>query len=162
MALSAEVRDHWKGQFVYWRLMAKGAAWLAWLLLAHGGEVRKFRTPQPTEGRYQRPPRRYDLPPYEEGMAHCRSRRRDPSRGRNTIRARLQVRRGTAIQTSWGSLTTMTAAERTTAGTAKQKDSTQRSPSRMGTRGTRLQAARQPAEPRRLPSTTPMGPVISL
>jgi hypothetical protein len=56
--------------------MAKGATWLAWLLLTHGGEVRRFRQPQPSEGRYRRPPRRYELPPYEEGMAYCRSRRR--------------------------------------------------------------------------------------
>ena len=75
MALSAGIREHWKGQWIYWRLMAKGAAWLAWLLLTHGGEVRRFRKPQPAEQRYRRPPRRYDLPSYEEGMAYCRSRR---------------------------------------------------------------------------------------
>ena len=76
MTLSAEVREHWKGQWTYWRLMGRGAAWLAWLLLTHGGEVRRFRQPQPTEERYQRPPRRYDLPAYEEGMPYCRSRQR--------------------------------------------------------------------------------------
>jgi transglutaminase-like putative cysteine protease len=53
--------------------MARGAAWLGWLLLTHGDEVRRFRQPQPTEERYQRPARRYDLPPYKEGMPYCRS-----------------------------------------------------------------------------------------
>jgi hypothetical protein len=56
--------------------MARGVGWLAWLLLAHGGEVRRFRQPMPADERYERPPRRYDLPPYEEGMPHCRSNRR--------------------------------------------------------------------------------------
>jgi hypothetical protein len=76
MALSGDVREHWKGQRVYWRLMARGAAWLGWLLLTHGDEVRRFRQPKPAEERYQRPPRRYDLPRYEEGMPHCRSNQR--------------------------------------------------------------------------------------
>jgi hypothetical protein len=76
MDLSVEVREHRQGQWTYWRLMARGAAWLGWLLLTHGSEIRRFRQPQPTEERYQRPPRRYDLPPYEEGMAYCRSSRR--------------------------------------------------------------------------------------
>jgi hypothetical protein len=56
--------------------MARGAGWLSWLLLTHGGEVRRFRQPKPAEERYERPPRRYDLPLYEEGMPHCRSNRR--------------------------------------------------------------------------------------
>jgi hypothetical protein len=56
--------------------MARGVGWLAWLLLAHGGEVRRFRQPMPADERYERPPRCYDLPPYEEGMPHCRSNRR--------------------------------------------------------------------------------------
>jgi len=73
MARSTEVAEHWKGQWTYWRLMARGAGWLAWLLLTHGGEVRRFRQPGTTEERYQRPPRRYDLPVYEAGMPHCRS-----------------------------------------------------------------------------------------
>ena len=76
MALSVEVRAHWKGQWVYWKLMTRGVAWLDWLLLMHGGEIRRFRTPQPTEERYRRPPRRYDLPPYEASIVHCRSRQR--------------------------------------------------------------------------------------
>lgn len=76
MALSPDVGEHWKGQWIYWRLMARGAAWLALLLLTHGGEVRRFRHPGATEESYRRPPRRYDLPPYEEGMRHCRSNRR--------------------------------------------------------------------------------------
>jgi hypothetical protein len=76
MILSADVREHWRGQWIYWRLMFRGAAWLAWLLLTHGGEVRRFRQPRPKEERYQRPPQRYELPLYEEGMRHCRSNRR--------------------------------------------------------------------------------------
>jgi hypothetical protein len=76
MVLSAEAREHWEGQWTYWRLMAKGAGWLAWLLLAHGAEIRRFRQPAPAEERYRRPPRRYELPAYEEGMPHCRSKRR--------------------------------------------------------------------------------------
>ena len=76
IALSAENREHWRGQWTYWRLMARGAAWLGWLLLTHGGEVRRFRQPEPAGERYQRPPRRYDLPPYEEGMSYCRSKLR--------------------------------------------------------------------------------------
>ena len=76
MALTAAVREHWRGQWIYWRLMARGAAWLAWLLVAHGGEVRRFRQHGPAEECYQRPPRRYDLPPYDEGMRRCRSNRR--------------------------------------------------------------------------------------
>lgn len=56
--------------------MVRGAAWLGWLLLAHGAEVRRFRRPAPAEERYRRPTRRYDLPPYDEGMPACRSKRR--------------------------------------------------------------------------------------
>lgn len=75
-ALSTAVREHWRGQWIYWRLMARGAAWLAWLLLAHGGEIRRFRQPGATDESYQRPTRRYDLPPYEQGMRRCRSNQR--------------------------------------------------------------------------------------
>jgi len=76
MVPSPDARDHCKGQWTYWRLMARGAGWLAWLLLTHGREVRRFRQPGTTEERYTRPPRRYDLPPYKAGMPHCRSNQR--------------------------------------------------------------------------------------
>ena len=76
MTSSVDVREHWRGQWTYWRLMARGAAWLTWLLVAHGGEVRRFRQTGAAEEKYRRPARRYKLPRYEAGMQHCRSRQR--------------------------------------------------------------------------------------
>jgi len=73
LAVSADVAEHRKGQWTYWRLMVKGTTWLAWLLLTHGGEVRRFRQPGLQDERYERPPRRYDLPPYDERMRRCHS-----------------------------------------------------------------------------------------
>lgn len=72
----ADLREHWNGQRTYWRLMARGASWLAWLLLTHGKEVRRFRQPDDADERYARPARRYELPAHEGGMRVCRSTRR--------------------------------------------------------------------------------------
>ena len=76
MALASDLREHWKGQRTYWRLVARGVGWLAWLLVTHGNEVRRFRQPGASDERYVRPPRRYTLPPHQEGLPHCRSSRR--------------------------------------------------------------------------------------
>ena len=73
---ASDVREHWQGQWTYGRIMVRGFAWLVWLLVAHRSEIRRFRQTGETEERYERPPRRYDLPPYDEDMPHCRSNQR--------------------------------------------------------------------------------------
>lgn len=46
------------------------------LLITSAKDVKRLRQTKPTEAHYVRPPRRYELPEYVEGLAHCRSNER--------------------------------------------------------------------------------------
>jgi hypothetical protein len=56
--------------------MLKGILSVSKLLVTSAGDVKRFRQPRPSEERYIRPPRRYDLPSYTEGMPYCRANER--------------------------------------------------------------------------------------
>jgi hypothetical protein len=60
-------------QFIYWKLMLKGVLSVGKLLVTSAGEVKRFRQPRVSEERYVRPARRYELPPFAEGMRYCHS-----------------------------------------------------------------------------------------
>jgi hypothetical protein len=53
--------------------MSKGALSVAKLLVTSAGDVKRLRQPRASEERYVRPPRRYELPTFVEGMRCCRS-----------------------------------------------------------------------------------------
>jgi len=65
-----------QGQLTYAKLMLKGVLSVAKLVLTSAGDLKRFRKPKALDERYARPPRRYELPAYREGMAHCRSNER--------------------------------------------------------------------------------------
>ena len=73
MARSEETRQEVRGQLIYARLMLLGTLSLSKLLVTSAGDLQKLRQAQPAEERYLRPPRRYELPPYREGMKVCHS-----------------------------------------------------------------------------------------
>jgi len=56
--------------------MLKGILSVSKLLVTSAGDVKRFRQPRPSEERYVRPPRRYDLPPFTAGMPYCRANER--------------------------------------------------------------------------------------
>lgn len=60
--------NDWRGQATYWRLMATGTLSLAKLLITSTGDFKRLRQTQASEEHYVRPPRCYDLPPFEPGM----------------------------------------------------------------------------------------------
>ncbi|RLF45539.1 MAG: hypothetical protein DRN29_06550 [Thermoplasmata archaeon] len=60
-------------QRTYLKLMIGGALSLSKVLLTNLGSLKKIRKINPSEERYVRPPRRYELPEYKEGMKYCRS-----------------------------------------------------------------------------------------
>lgn len=64
MARRAEIR----GQLIYWRILLTGVLSVGKLLVTSAGDVKRFRQPRSSEARYVRPPRRYELPPYDESM----------------------------------------------------------------------------------------------
>lgn len=64
------------GKAIYRSLMARGVFSVAKVLVTNAGVVRRLRQPQATERRYARPPRRYELPAYEDGMPVCRANER--------------------------------------------------------------------------------------
>lgn len=66
-------QEEFRGHLIYWNLMLKGSLSLARLLVTSAGDVKRLRTAKPSEERYVRSPRRYDLPAYVEGMQYCRS-----------------------------------------------------------------------------------------
>ncbi len=74
MARWEETREEVRGQFTYLKMMLLGSASLAKMLVTNAGDVKRLRQAGPSEERYVRPPRRYELPPYREGMEVCRSR----------------------------------------------------------------------------------------
>jgi hypothetical protein len=62
-----------RGQLIYLKLFLRGTFSLSKLVLTSVGDVKRLRRTRPSEQRYIRPPRRYDLPTYTEGMQHCLS-----------------------------------------------------------------------------------------
>jgi len=76
MARSEAIREEARGQRTYARLMLRGVLSVSKLLVTSAGDVKRLRQPRPSEERYVRPPRRYDLPPYSDGMQICRSNER--------------------------------------------------------------------------------------
>jgi hypothetical protein len=66
-------REDRRGQITYARMMLLGTLSVAKLLLTSAGDVKRMRQTKPTEKHYVRPPRRYELPAYSEGMQFCRS-----------------------------------------------------------------------------------------
>jgi hypothetical protein len=65
-----EIREY----LTYMSIMARGMTSVAHLLITSASDVKKFRRPAPSEARYVRPSRRYELPPYVEGTGRPRSR----------------------------------------------------------------------------------------
>ena len=76
MTDSAAVREEIWGRFTYAKLMLKGTLSVSKVLVTNVGDLKRLRRPRPSEQRYVRPPRRYDLPPYSEGMPYCRANER--------------------------------------------------------------------------------------
>jgi hypothetical protein len=76
MAHSDDLREERRSQLIFQRLMIKGTTSLTWLLLTSFGDLKKLRQAQPTEERYVRPPRQYELAPVTPGMPVFRSRER--------------------------------------------------------------------------------------
>jgi hypothetical protein len=68
-----ETSESMRGQLTYLKLFLKGTFSLTKLVLTSVGDVKRLRQTRPTEQRYVRPPRRYDLPAYTDGMRRCRS-----------------------------------------------------------------------------------------
>ena len=78
MARLEETRMELGGQLTYLKLMLMGTWSLSKLLVTSAGDVKKLRQTRPSEDHYVRPPRRYELPPYTDGMEVCRFIKRDP------------------------------------------------------------------------------------
>ena len=57
-----ERRDERQGRRTYLRMMTMGALSVSKVLLTSMGDVRRLRLAAPSEDRYQRPLRRYELP----------------------------------------------------------------------------------------------------
>jgi hypothetical protein len=76
VAFSEATREQVGGQLIYAKLMLQGILSVSKLLVTSAGDVKRLRQPRPSEERYVRPPRRYDLPPYSDGMQYCRSNER--------------------------------------------------------------------------------------
>jgi hypothetical protein len=65
--LSATLEDR-RGRITYTKLMLQGVTSVSKILLTNLRDMAKFRQTAPTEAPYVRPPRRYELPPYEPSM----------------------------------------------------------------------------------------------
>ena len=76
MARFEATQEEVRGQFTYLKLMLKGILSVSKLLVTSAGDVKRFRQPRPSEERYVRPPRRYDLSSYTKGMPCCRANER--------------------------------------------------------------------------------------
>ena len=74
MARWEETREEVWGQLTYLKMMVLGSLSLGKTLVTNAGDVRRLRQAGASEERYVRPIRRYELPPYREGMEVCRSR----------------------------------------------------------------------------------------
>ena len=71
MVRSEALREEIRGRSIYLKLMLKGVLSVSKLLITSAGDVKRLRQPKPSEQHYIRPPRRYELPAYVEGMAYC-------------------------------------------------------------------------------------------
>jgi hypothetical protein len=76
MTRSEDTRVEIQGRYTYVKLMVKGILSVSKVLLTSLGDVKRLRQINPSEEHYVRPPRRYELPPYVEGMHYCRSNER--------------------------------------------------------------------------------------
>ena len=76
MSVVEENQREFREHLTYLSIMLRGVASVAKLLVTSAGDVRRFRRTTASEERYVRPPRRYELPQYVEGMPACRSRQR--------------------------------------------------------------------------------------
>lgn len=65
-----------QGQLIYLKLMLRGVLSVSKLLVTSAGDVKRFRQMNASESHYVRPPKRYDLPPFRDGMQVCRSNER--------------------------------------------------------------------------------------
>jgi hypothetical protein len=68
MRWNEELKQDRVGRQIYRKLMRQGIQSVGKLLLTSAGEVLKLRQTDAAEAHYERPPRRYELPPYEQGM----------------------------------------------------------------------------------------------
>ncbi len=68
MRWNEELKQDRLGRQTYRKLMRQGIQSVGRLLLTSAGEVLKLRQMGATEAHYERPPRRYELPPYEKGL----------------------------------------------------------------------------------------------
>ena len=66
-----ERRDEIRGRRTYVRLMTMGVLSVSKVLLTSMSDLRRLRLTAPSEERYERPPRRYELPNFEVGMGAC-------------------------------------------------------------------------------------------
>lgn len=73
MPWTQELAQDRLGRRTYRRLMRQGVLSVGKLLFTSAGDVLKLRQMDGAETHYERPPRRYELPPYEEGMPVNRS-----------------------------------------------------------------------------------------
>jgi len=62
-----------EGHRTYAWIMVRGVVSVGKLLITSARDVSRFRRSGPSEARYVRPPRRYDLPGYTEGLPTCYS-----------------------------------------------------------------------------------------
>ncbi len=73
MENSEDLRAERRSQLIYWDLMLKGVLSVSKVLISNLGDLQRLRTTQSSEERYLRPPRRYELPEFNEGMTSSRS-----------------------------------------------------------------------------------------
>lgn len=66
-------REDYRAHLIYSRLMLTGALSLTRLLITSFGDLKKLRRIRPLEEHYVRPPRSYELPPFDPGMKVCTS-----------------------------------------------------------------------------------------
>jgi hypothetical protein len=64
-------RQELRAQLIYLRLFLKGTLSLSTTLLTSAADLKRLRQPGPSEERYVRPPRGYELPPYDSSMQAC-------------------------------------------------------------------------------------------
>jgi hypothetical protein len=76
-------RNDINAYLTYTRLMLTGAVSLTALILTSAGDLKRLRQTRPAEEHWIRPPRLYELPPYEPGMRVCASNEKflRPTRG---------------------------------------------------------------------------------
>ena len=76
MADTQDQREEIQGKRTYVRLMAQGVLSVSKLLITSASDVKRLRQTAQSEVHYTRPPMRYELPPYHDGMQVCRANER--------------------------------------------------------------------------------------